>query len=277
MPNDSAAPCRLTVLLARDAPLGVVLRRGPSAWSRLSLWHTDTDRFEHGQWLRGRVYERRCDLSPDGALFAYFVRKTKATAPADSWLAISRPPYFTALALWFVGGTYATGGYFVDARTLWQGYGPAAPDLGTLPPTVTLHQGPPALIDRSQEWTERTVFGNRLLRDGWTPVGAGRTATWEHRHPAAGLTLVMLDRRAGLQSGGGSYHTEYAVRVEPDRELYPLGIATWADWDRRGRLIVAQQGRLLRWSAPDTLTEIADFNAQRPERIEAPPEALEWP
>ena len=129
-PDASAAhPCRLFVFLARDAPLGLVLRRGPSDWFRLSLWHTDTDRFEHGQWMAGRVYERRSDLAPDGSLFVSFVRRSgglpssdpadtgSAQPPAaDSWVAISRPPYFTALALWFVGGTYWVGGFFPCRR-----------------------------------------------------------------------------------------------------------------------------------------------------------------
>jgi hypothetical protein len=43
--------CRLFVYLARRAPVAVALRRGPSDWARLSLWHTDTDRIEHGQWI----------------------------------------------------------------------------------------------------------------------------------------------------------------------------------------------------------------------------------
>src|SRR5262245_32947489 len=49
----AAHPCRLFVFPARDAPLGLVLRRGPSDWFRLSLWHTDTDRLDHGQWMTG--------------------------------------------------------------------------------------------------------------------------------------------------------------------------------------------------------------------------------
>ena len=79
-PAAAVAPCRLFVYLASEAPIGVVLRRGPSAWTRLSVWHTDTDTFEHGQWFRGRVYERRSDVSPDGALFAYFARNISMAA-----------------------------------------------------------------------------------------------------------------------------------------------------------------------------------------------------
>src|SRR5438270_7076744 len=123
--NRRPAPCRLHVFLAHDAPIGVVLRRGPSAWARLSLWHTDTDSIEHGQWLHGRVYERRSDLSPDGALFAAFIRSGVAGArpgqQEDSWIAVSRPPYFSALALWWVGSTWCSGGFFTDRGSLWVG------------------------------------------------------------------------------------------------------------------------------------------------------------
>src|ERR1700694_5923621 len=114
----SEAHCRLFVYLARSAPIALVLRRGPSSWARLSIWHTDTDTFEHGQWFKGRVYEHRCDVSPDGSLFVYFARKgggpSLGKLHVDSWVAISRSPWFTALALWPVGGTYCLGGFFVD-------------------------------------------------------------------------------------------------------------------------------------------------------------------
>ena len=79
-PTDNSAPvespCRLFVDVAREAPVAVVLRRGPTDWARLSLWHTDTDTFEHGQWIKGRIYERRSDVSADGRLFVACVRQS---------------------------------------------------------------------------------------------------------------------------------------------------------------------------------------------------------
>jgi hypothetical protein len=63
--NDDPKPqIRLYCILARETPLAVVFRRGPSKQVLLVLWHTDTDQFHEGQWLKGRIYERRCDLSP---------------------------------------------------------------------------------------------------------------------------------------------------------------------------------------------------------------------
>ena len=57
-----------------------------------------------GQWFKGRIYEKRCDLSPDGTKLIYFAQKINTRTLNDpkysyAWTAISRPPYLTALAL----------------------------------------------------------------------------------------------------------------------------------------------------------------------------------
>jgi hypothetical protein len=269
------------VYLARDAPIGVVLRRGPSAWARLSLWHTDSDRFEHGQWFKGRVYERRCDLSADGSLFVYFARKTDGRTLAnharDSWVAISRPPWFTALALWFVGGTYYTGAYFPGERSLWLGFTSIAPDEGSLPGWLKVIGTPPQYIDRTNEWTNRTVYVNRLLRDGWQRSERGPDERWERRRPGLPLTLIMTGMTSDHAVQGARHQAEYAVQAEPGAEITPLGRCTWADLDRRGRLVLARDGRLVAWHPSRALEEIAGFNEQSPEPGPAPARARTWP
>ncbi|HME06727.1 MAG TPA: RodZ domain-containing protein [Bryobacteraceae bacterium] len=40
--------CWLFILLAREANVGVILRRGPSQWWRVTLWDTKRDHF--GKW-----------------------------------------------------------------------------------------------------------------------------------------------------------------------------------------------------------------------------------
>jgi hypothetical protein len=69
-----AFPARLHVLLASQARAGVVFRRGPVNAVCTIGWNLETDKFELGQWLRGRIYERRGDLSPDGRHLIYFAR-----------------------------------------------------------------------------------------------------------------------------------------------------------------------------------------------------------
>ncbi|HEX5108590.1 MAG TPA: hypothetical protein VFV95_09100 [Vicinamibacterales bacterium] len=274
----SDAPCRLFVYLARDTPVGVVLRRGPSDWARLSVWHTDTDRIEHGQWIKGRVYERRSDLSSDGAVFAAFVRQSGGRGASDTWVALSRPPYFTALALWFIGGTYYTGAFFPQPGTLWLGFmKEQPPDVGHTPAWLSI--APPRdvpYIDGSSEWTERTVHFNRLLRDGWRLLDKEPFATlWEHRHPKEPMTLTMIHTFDDFRSFGGPYVVEYTVRRDGGPE-HTLGQATWADWDQRGRLVLAQRGRLLTWDATRGLETIADLNDQAPDPQPAPEWATRW-
>ena len=113
-------PARLFMILARDAPTAVIFRRGPTDWVQLIKWNTQTDSFESGQWFHGRIYEHRADLSPDGSLLIYFAMKNSSRALQDRetkkftyfWTAISKPPYFTALALWPKYGSWDGGGLF---------------------------------------------------------------------------------------------------------------------------------------------------------------------
>jgi hypothetical protein len=274
--NGTDAPCRLHVYLARDAPVGVVLRRGPSAWTRLTLWHTDTDTFQHGQWIYGRVFERRSDLSAEGSLFIAFIRGNSARLRpdqrADSWIAISRPPYFTALALWWVGGTYCTGGLFADRRSVWTGW-QNGPDRGRLPRWLKTVNALPH-IDRTNNWTDRTVFHNRLLRDGWQPL-ADHT-TWERRHPQQPDTLVFTELGWDARAFGGPHTVDYLLRGA-DGLVKHLPRVTWADFDQRGRLIVVQDGKLLDWRSQDTWVALADFNTQAPDPRVAPAWATRWP
>ncbi|WP_250622987.1 hypothetical protein [Pinirhizobacter soli] len=65
-------PPRIHVLLARDASAAVVIRRGPTRHTALIGWDRKTDKFKVGQRFYGRIYERRCDLSPNGMHLIYF-------------------------------------------------------------------------------------------------------------------------------------------------------------------------------------------------------------
>jgi hypothetical protein len=106
--------------MARDAHVAVVIRRGPSSWTQITLWDTDRDVFTEGAWFRGRIFAPKCDVSPDGELFVYAAYKGSRlqTTYTDSWTAVSRPPWLPALALWPIGTTYGGGGRFLDDRRL---------------------------------------------------------------------------------------------------------------------------------------------------------------
>jgi hypothetical protein len=112
-------PCRLFVIPARDAPFAIILRRGPSRWYHLIRWQIELDVFEPGAWFRGRIYEERCDLSPDGKLFVYICHVGAfRESYTSSWTAVSRAPWLHALALWPWNTTNGGGGRFLDHRRL---------------------------------------------------------------------------------------------------------------------------------------------------------------
>jgi hypothetical protein len=52
-------PARVHPILARKANTAVIIRRGPSKSVCPMLWDRSNDTFKLGQWLRGRIYERR--------------------------------------------------------------------------------------------------------------------------------------------------------------------------------------------------------------------------
>ena len=80
---------RLAILFAARAPVAVIFRRGPSKRVEVIRWDTAHDTFERGHWFHGRIYTRRCDLSPDGELLVYFASKFNRRTVDDRkvWIA----------------------------------------------------------------------------------------------------------------------------------------------------------------------------------------------
>lgn len=71
----SPTPARLHAIIARERRRAVVFRRGPSKKVAVIGWNLNSDEFTPGQWFKGRIYEYRCDLSPDGNYLLYFAAK----------------------------------------------------------------------------------------------------------------------------------------------------------------------------------------------------------
>lgn len=173
------------VLMARDAPRAVIFRRGPTRQVLLLSWNLETDEIEEGQWLKGRIYERRCHLSPDGKLLIYFAAKYKL--PLASWTAISKPPYLTALALWPKGDGWGGGGLFETRRRIALNHRPAEMYLADgfrmpkrhplAPERYMLQMSITGIRERDHQWyrTEHSVAGSHALGRSdwadWTPTG----------------------------------------------------------------------------------------------------------
>jgi hypothetical protein len=70
--KESSFPARLHILIPKDSDTAIVIRRGPSKQTCILSWNMRTDEVRVAQWLKGRIYERRSDVSPDGKYWIYF-------------------------------------------------------------------------------------------------------------------------------------------------------------------------------------------------------------
>lgn len=286
----TAPSCRLYILFARRAPRAVIFRRGPTDWTRLILWHTDTDEFEAGQWFRGRIFERRSDLAPDGQKLIYFARKTNWYTLHDeeyttAWTAISKPPYYTALALWPKGDTWHGGGLFIDDRTVFLNHRPenATPHPDHRPKFLDVRPNPDARGENDP------VYSAHLSRDGWMTeqewiVDRGKYPIFYitkqpeiriKRRKSKEYVLSLTRRVDDLR-----YSERFEVKDLTGKPIIDTTGVAWLDWDQQDRLIVLRQGKLLIAEETPGLTfqvrELADFNSHKPKPMEAPDWAKTW-
>jgi hypothetical protein len=110
-------PPRIYCVPALDAPIVAVIRRGPTNWSHVGRWDVARLAYEPGAWFGGRIFPRRCDLSPDGRFLSYFAHKPNAKwAIGDAYVAVSKLPWLTALHAFATCGTWTRGYYFTQDR-----------------------------------------------------------------------------------------------------------------------------------------------------------------
>lgn len=287
---------RLFVILARNDRDAVIFRRGPSKQVLLIKWDRKNDSFEEGQWLKGRIYERRCDLSPSGKLLVYLAAKWKG--PIQSWTAISKPPYLTALALWPNLGSWGGGGLFEGELSLSLNHDSLHSELaeGTLPRGMKVRP----LGDHAGRGEDDPIYHLRLVRDGWSLVQAGKHSGYQRnssphwRLSEPQIYEKRLMRRKSTQSlrmllhgiserAGGKYVLEYEVLTDKGETLLRLPRIDWADWDSNGELLFAERGKLFRlpWSKDhkvgrEAARELADFTSLTFAPKETPRKARSW-
>jgi hypothetical protein len=247
------ASCTLYGILARDGRSVVVFRRGPSRAVLLLRWWLGSDKIEEGQWFHGRIYEDRCDLSPDGEYLIYFA--AKHGRGFGTWSAVSRPPYLTALALWPLGSTYGGGGIFLGPRWValnhHSAYMTLAPGFNL--PKSWRFESSSAAIKRSvsmrDEW--EVVPGKaHHTKDGnpaWTildPPWISRRLQPGHTNIALSVITDAIDVR-----NGPSRQQRAEVSNESGRILRRFDSPDWIEFSYEGDLLIGTAGCLYRLSA----------------------------
>lgn len=261
---------RLYAILAREADVGVVFRRGPSKQVMLAKWNTSDDTFELGQWLKGRIYERDCDLSPCGKYLIY----SAGTQKSDYfYTAISKPPYLTALGFWphYRG---EGGGIFESSQNILLNHDwpfRKLDDRGNLPEGFSLSPLP-----RFVPYRDQVAWQARLARDGWI----GKLPNCQKANGSLVLRMAVFAQKGAETNPVAS---RFWIENEASETCFSPGILDWADWDKNGDLLFADRGKLFRLNhlhveAGDQVhaKQLIDFVPYQFEAIESPDEAKQW-
>jgi hypothetical protein len=271
-------PARLHVLLASMNSSAVVIRRGPAKSVCTIGWDRKTDEFTLGQWLRGRIYERRADLSPNGRYLIYFAMNGKWSSEArGSWTAVSRAPWLHAVALYGKGDCWHGGGLFTSNTKYWlNGAGCYA---GVQRESGEVRRDEAYRPEGQYGGECPSVYYRRLQRDGWRlkdKLSAGKFDTctiFEKELPKDWLLRKYAHEQVGAPPGNGCYWDEHELENTKSGERVLGKKWEWAELDGKS-LIWAEGGCLHR--APvlrehlGTAKMIHDFNDMRFEPRAAP-------
>jgi hypothetical protein len=270
-------PARLHVLLASDAPLGLVIRRGPSNYVAAILWDRTKDSFQLGQWLKGRIYERRSDLSPDGKYFIYFAMNGKWQSESKgSWTAISHAPYLKALTMLAKGDGWHGGGLWQSKNSYWlnDGYGHSV-----LQASSKIKRDDTFVPDTNYGGECPGVYYHRLIRDGWKYISHTNVAKWKDKHifekllPSGWVLRKIAHAEVGAPVGKGCYWDEHELEHQASDQTLCFPNWEWADIDAK-RIVWAEKGKLYAGKITSNgvmaKKELYDFNLMTFEPIQAP-------
>jgi hypothetical protein len=227
------------------------------------------------------LFPRRSALSADGRLLGY-VAHTGRKPPWDAYVAISRPPWLSALAAWHATSMYvegcafaADGSFAHDAEQLIAGRFPGS--------VVALETVAPAGVPA--RWRLRDL--QTELRGGFRPVDDAIavlaaapvpvahdvvTIGRERPHdPSRLLAVLHAGHQPGLPSAE-SAEVHYVLIERGDTQL--LEDVTCAAWDPRGRLVTTHGDGTVRvrdWRGTRQRTRLeVDLAQLRPTPTPAP-------
>lgn len=275
-------PPRLYVLPATGADVAVVFRRGPGRWWLVSRWDLATGALEAGPWFRGTLYPRRSDVSPDGRFLTYFALKMGLSdfcgpPGVKTFIGLSRVPWLTAIAAWQTPGTWTGGAHFSSSAAGEGSLGmPDHGDARPLPFVLAATGCEQYAAERRRGWQEHPECPPRAVDDRWDER---RHVVLVRERPTAGDVLVLTD--TGWQSGAPDRieGRRPTYRIERGRQRIELPDVTWADWDRRGRLIVAiETGHVQIREGGDPTRVLVDHDLRDlvPARRPSPAAARRW-
>lgn len=247
---------RIFIAYSDNPKFTLVLRRGPSRQVAVFNWDRSTDEFKLGQWLKGKIYSHRVDISPDGTHWIYLA----LGRGGQTYTVVAKTPYLKAIDYHPWCGTWGGGGKFLSNKAyILAGHSSSQSRRLSGRFQVSEHNtiAPLGLFDRlqGQGWSYM-MNGDytQKLNKGWVL----------RKHVGSGYHL------------GRSFESEWHTLSHKR-----LGLTLkrpsweWADIDN-GKLVFAEGGKLMRATLfeeseqPYRTKLIKDFNDYTFEPIRAP-------
>lgn len=259
-PAAEAPPPRLYAMVATRAPVAVVFRLGPHGVWMVGRWDLEATAFSPGAWLRGTLYPRRCDLSPDGKFLYSFVLKPRVRGflggdgGSMAYSTVSKAPWLFALAAWKEHGTWTRGFHFVEAgRAEERPWDIGDPQEGDAAPLRARYgmartEAVQYAVERRRGWVEHERCPPRGPNDAWDER---RQVILAKSRPGGAGRLVLADRGWNPAELGCIEGRRPSYTLEMGRRRVELPDVVWAEWDRVGRLLVATEGGQLQVRNPD--------------------------
>lgn len=260
-------PARVYVLFAREADYAIIIRRGPAKKVCTIGWNRENDTFTLGQWLYGRIYEERCDISPDGKHFIYFAWKDNlGSETGEVFTAISRVPYLKAIGLWRKDDRWGGGGIF-KSNSKFCINETGAKHFPLLEPIGFVE------VRGNLNWKDK------LAKHGWKCVECrervfeDNIVMLEKQLPSSWMLRKICISTMNHPVGKGCNYEQHQLRCLLDDRTVDHPDWEWADSDERG-IYWAEKGKLFKAQiSSDGLSEVSelyDFNNMVYQQIEAP-------
>ena len=273
MSETKQVPARLHVLLAKDSPMAVLVRRGPSLQTAAIGWNRADDSFTLGQWFKGRIYHFRSDISPDGKHWIYFAMSKLAR----TYTVVAKTPYLKALDFYPKGDAWNGGGLFTSNRDYWLNTGPFAYGI---PKKTSKFSVQDKWLGKDDEQGECPgVYFRRLQRDGWTHLSwtqpGAEHSVWrfEKRINEHWNLIKLFNAKWPSKPGQGIYFEEHLLQHKKTAQEITFPDWEWADIDG-ARLLWAEKGLIMQGRVSKNGLEgkkmLFDANPLSFEQIKAP-------
>jgi len=236
-------------------------------------WDLATDSLQVGQWIKPKV--RHFDLNSDGSLILCSIQSYRKKDDYSPYVTLSKPPWYTALALWKVGDSWGgICGFSDDNTILIQG------GMEPLKFKGTLNKG---LVWNNNKG--EMIYSRLTERRGWKLDSSQEK--WVKYHPKSGFGLIAQRIVNGktVLAWPTAYHSWFwkdpITGTESTSSSIDISLASCADIDPKGRLVYSMEdGKMYsieKYSngkyRPRILHDLNDLN---PKWVTPPTEATKW-